>query len=817
MITEKYDIREHLAVLTPTKTKDKYICPVCGGNDFSVNPKNGAYQCFNNQCSPEEVRKALDVVEGKSLEKKPRKAQTRYFEYPNEEGKSLVRVVRIDYENRSKNIWQEHWDGEKWVKGLRGIPRKTIPIYNYHVVKAAIAKGEQVFIVEGEPIVDCLGDLGITATTNLGGAGKWLPEHTQCLKGARVVICPDRDVAGVNHALKIAKDFPAAQWIYAPPGEGLWTKYLKKTSGLDLLDWIEDTYATREDVLALIRDRWDEVEISLLSHNGQYQSKINNGSQGNYHNGSGIKSEEETDIRDELIRLQALSLSQSELRTQLNQLAKKSGVPTNQLEKIYEDLEAESEIADNREETAQRLHDLLRASNSAIKLSEIFPESLANPLNLLTADLGMRPEVLATALLTGISSVQHPSTRIVLNASMGFEVSPNLYAAIVAPSGQRKSPAMKLMVTKPLSQLQAKAQEVYLNERQDYEQQIKRYEDLRKSKKEEDKARLSDEFPDGCPKEPRQKIYYCTSSTIEGILTQFQAHPNQGLLLDKDELIGLFKSHDAYRGGRGEDAQILLSLYDGSGITVLRAKGVPVNLQGSLLSILGGVQPKVLANLLKDGSDEDGTWSRFIFVNQPMQKLSMDGDSGKKDLDQFIFGLYKQISQLFPQTYTLSREAYQLFESIYNHLEEKRVTETKRGMAQVWSKSEGRLGKLAVNLHVIKHALAHEIPPTVIDGETMMSAIALTQFYIDQTFFIYSGLESKSDLAQQYLEILRIAHAQKAKGEEWITARIVQRQWNGSDREGLTAIGIRQWFKELETLKHGTTKGEGNRLKFKVL
>jgi len=61
----------------------------------------------------------------------------------------------------------------------------------------------RVFISEGEKDVDALWALGLPATTNAGGAGKWLCSYSAALTGQRVVILPDNDIAGINHAISV--------------------------------------------------------------------------------------------------------------------------------------------------------------------------------------------------------------------------------------------------------------------------------------------------------------------------------------------------------------------------------------------------------------------------------------------------------------------------------------------------------------------------------------------------------------------------------------------------------------------------------------
>ncbi|HVL83595.1 MAG TPA: AAA family ATPase [Pseudonocardia sp.] len=76
---------------------------------------------------------------------------------------------------------------------------KRLP-YRLPAVVAAVASGGTVYIAEGERDADALAAVGVVATCNAGGAGKWTPDHAHWLKGADVVVCRDRDDAGRRHA-----------------------------------------------------------------------------------------------------------------------------------------------------------------------------------------------------------------------------------------------------------------------------------------------------------------------------------------------------------------------------------------------------------------------------------------------------------------------------------------------------------------------------------------------------------------------------------------------------------------------------------------
>ncbi|MEG3902065.1 DUF5906 domain-containing protein [Microcoleus sp. B4-C5] len=180
-----------------------------------------------------------------------RPAGTRYWEYPARDGSPLARVRRIDFgDGRKKDIKQQHWDKDKndWVTGLGNVQRASIPIYRYADVQKAIANGDYIFIVDGESCADALWALGLAATTSIGGAGKWRITDTSDLQGAKVVICPDRDVPGIEDAAKISQHFPEAQWLYCYPESWAWNNP-QKSQGLDVKDWIDSEKLSAQDIL----------------------------------------------------------------------------------------------------------------------------------------------------------------------------------------------------------------------------------------------------------------------------------------------------------------------------------------------------------------------------------------------------------------------------------------------------------------------------------------------------------------------------------------------------------------------------------------
>ncbi|UGQ15495.1 hypothetical protein LO772_19370 [Yinghuangia sp. ASG 101] len=124
------------------------------------------------------------------------------YRYADEHGEVLSVVKRYEpgFNGERKTFRQYRPDGQAGVRGIRRVP------YNLPRVIRAAAAGEVVAVVEGEKDADRLGALGMTATTNIGGAGKWQDAYAQHFVGvSETVVIADRDEPGRKHAAQVAE------------------------------------------------------------------------------------------------------------------------------------------------------------------------------------------------------------------------------------------------------------------------------------------------------------------------------------------------------------------------------------------------------------------------------------------------------------------------------------------------------------------------------------------------------------------------------------------------------------------------------------
>ena len=157
-------------------------------------------KCRSQGCSAEQICKALgltisDLFPPESDQPKKRIVAT--YDYTDEAGCLLYQVVRYDPKDFRQRRRGRNGEWDYSVQGIRRVLYRLPDIVN------ALME-TPVWIVEGEKDVETLRKLGLLATTNAGGAGKWRGEFNEVLRDRPVLLLPDNDDAGHKHAQKVA-------------------------------------------------------------------------------------------------------------------------------------------------------------------------------------------------------------------------------------------------------------------------------------------------------------------------------------------------------------------------------------------------------------------------------------------------------------------------------------------------------------------------------------------------------------------------------------------------------------------------------------
>lgn len=133
---------------------------------------------------------------------------TATYDYTTPKGELSYQVCRYDWsvpveqnpKGREKTFVQRRPDETKahgWTYSTKGM---TWLPYRLPELLEDVASGYPIFVVEGEKKVDMLREAGVPATCNHGGAGKFPESLVEHFAGAEVIILPDNDDAGRDHA-----------------------------------------------------------------------------------------------------------------------------------------------------------------------------------------------------------------------------------------------------------------------------------------------------------------------------------------------------------------------------------------------------------------------------------------------------------------------------------------------------------------------------------------------------------------------------------------------------------------------------------------
>ena len=160
------------------------------------------------------------------------------YDYLDRDGSLVFQVVR----RAGKKFLQRRRDKSgNWVYNIKGVV--TVPYRLPGLLQSS--PDATVFVAEGEKDVNRLSDLGLVATCNAGGAGKWHKTFSAHLEARDVVILPDNDDAGRKHAEQVRSMLePAAKRVRVVDLPDLPAKG-------DVSDWL-DAGHSKDDLLRLV-------------------------------------------------------------------------------------------------------------------------------------------------------------------------------------------------------------------------------------------------------------------------------------------------------------------------------------------------------------------------------------------------------------------------------------------------------------------------------------------------------------------------------------------------------------------------------------
>jgi len=334
----------------------------------------------------------------------------------------------------------------------------------------------------------------------------------------------------------------------------------------------------------------------------------------------------------------------------------------------------------------------------------------------------------------------------------GFTQPATLWTSIVAPSGDGKSPGQN---------------EALRHTRNAQLKLVKQFNDaldiFNPDKAEYDAKSKADRATATMPVAPAMSHVIISDATCEAIAMRLYASL-RGLLSAVDELAGLFKSFNSYKK-TGNDEQTWLGFYDAGYVKIDRKVGPTptVIIQHAFVSLCGGIQPGVLANIFNDENFDAGLPARFLFAAPPSRCKTWNEDTISDEANAAIDDVFCKLfaiqlpfdaisHQVKPRVLPLTDEARRIWGDWFNEVEQERYNGDETPYVTCLPKVRSAAVRIALILQLVSYATGETTYDNKIEALNMQRGVELARWFKREQARVYAGLH----LSKAHRKVLRL-------------------------------------------------------------
>lgn len=366
---------------------------------------------------------------------------------------------------------------------------------------------------------------------------------------------------------------------------------------------------------------------------------------------------------------------------------------------------------------------------------EIFPREFQTFITHLKSVSGFDTNLSSLAFLS--ASATSIGNAVKINNGKYF-AKPILWCVLVGDSGTRKSHIMK----KPFDFLDTR----------DKEEMIHFQEAIGKAE--------TDSPP------PPAKTTILLNATMEAISKVHQDNP-RGIILFKDEIIGMLKDFNKYNKGGG-DKQELMELFNGNSLKVHRATRDTIYLPETCVNIIGGIQPDRIKYLMNEENLADGFFYRLLLsrVNE-YKPLTYNSESINQAIQDSSNLIFESLYNYGETELKVSKEVDLIYKDWFDSSQVNCFNDPFSKALQ--SKLETYVWRFCIILDVLDQ-VSNDSRRTEIKAETMDKAIRLAEYFRKESTEIYQESFSEGVLESQPQEFQRIYR--KLENREYKTSEL---------------------------------------------
>ncbi|WP_369765516.1 DUF3987 domain-containing protein [Flavobacterium sp. WC2429] len=326
----------------------------------------------------------------------------------------------------------------------------------------------------------------------------------------------------------------------------------------------------------------------------------------------------------------------------------------------------------------------------------------------------------ATAILTAVSTAIGTSAK--LSVKKGWSEYASLYVALIGDAGANKTHPINT-VFKPIRN---KDKERHLDYVTAYEFYTS-YEKLSKKDKESEEQIF-------CPKLEKSVV---SNFTPEILNKRLEENP-RGLCVLSDELATFFESMNNY--SKGDQIGVYLSFWSNQATTIDRVgNAIPLFIAKPYLSMIGGLQPRVLNTAFPPNKLNNGFFQRFLFAypDSSLKAPITDNEANSELANAYERYIENCFDNLTDNVLTFTAEAKQYFYKWQSDNCDK-VNEHQNSIkGEILSKYDNHFLRLSLLLQMM-----HDPEAEAVELESVKGAEKLCEYYLNCAFKVLAKIHN---------------------------------------------------------------------------
>jgi len=382
---------------------------------------------------------------------------------------------------------------------------------------------------------------------------------------------------------------------------------------------------------------------------------------------------------------------------------------------------------------------------------DALPQAMAGFVSDSAEAIGCDASFIALPLLVGFASAIGNSRRVQLKR--GWTEPAILWGAIIGESGSTKSPALELAL-RAVRERQRKAMREHADAMRAYEAERLNHERELTAWK---RSKAAGDPPEA-PEAPTCERCWTDDATIEALAKLLQDNP-RGLLVIRDELAGWlhFDRYTSGGGGKGGEAPKWLEMFGGRALVVDRKTSGTIYVPQAAVSIVGGIQPGILARYVGQEHRDNGLLARLLLTMPPRRpKVWTEADidpmaeAAIGKIFNALFNLQPAINadgEPHPAIVRLTPEGKRAWTAFYDR-HNIEAADLCGDLAAAWSKLEGYTARFALVHHLTRQVSGDDVGEGI-DAVSIAAGVKLSRWFAHEAKRVYAMLAEDDEARQR--------------------------------------------------------------------